>query len=227
MNILVLGKGKTGILVAEIARVRGHKVRAVGSAENAKGEAVSASALADTDVAIDFSTPQAVMPNIEACARAGTPIVIGTTGWYEHIPQVKELAKKYDVGIVFGANFSVGVNIFFEIVKAAAPALNLGYQGQIVERHHAQKKDKPSGTAVALNNVLRDVAGSPVEIDSVREGNIVGEHEIRLESANDVIFLSHSAKSRRGFAEGAVRAAEWIRDKHGFFDFKDIWRELK
>lgn len=227
MKILVLGKGKTGALVAEIARERGHDVRAVGSADNAGGSAVTAQALSNTDVVIDFTTPQAIIPNIEACARSGTSMVVGTTGWYEQMDHVREVVKRYDIGLVFGANFSVGVNLFFDVVKAAAPALNLGFAGQMVERHHAQKKDKPSGTAVAINNILRAGSGVSVEIESVREGSIVGEHELRLESGNDVVLLSHSAKSRRGFAEGAVRAAEWIQSKRGFYDFKDVWRELR
>lgn len=227
MNILVLGRGKTGALVAEVARERGHDVRAAGSDGNAGGAAVTAQALSKTDVVIDFTTPHAIIPNIEACTRAGRRMVVGTTGWYDQIEHVRELVKRHDIGFVFGANFSVGVNLFFDVVRAAAPAMKLGYSGQMVERHHAQKKDKPSGTAVAINNVLREVSGATLEIESVREGNIVGEHEVRLESENDVVFLSHSAKSRRGFAEGAVKAAEWIQSKRGFYDFKDVWHELR
>src|SRR4051812_21764790 len=227
MNILVLGKGKTGALVADIARERGHEVRAVGSAENSGGVAVRPEALSNTDVVIDFTTPHAVLPNIEACARAGANIVVGTTGWYDQMQHVRDTVKRYDTGFVFGANFSVGVNVFFDIARAAAPALTLGYSGQMLERHHAQKKDKPSGTAVAINNVTREASGVALAIESVREGNIVGDHELRLESENDVLFLSHSAKSRRGFAEGAVKAAEWIHNRRGFYDFKDIWRELR
>jgi 4-hydroxy-tetrahydrodipicolinate reductase len=227
MNILVLGKGKTGSLVAEIARERGHDAGAVGSSENASGAAVRADALASIDVVIDFTTPTAIVPNIEACARAGTKIVVGTTGWYEQIEHVRELVQRYDIGFVFGANFSIGVNVLFDMARAAAPALKLGYSGKMMERHHAQKKDKPSGTALAINNVLRDVSGLAVEIESVRETNVVGDHELRFESENDFIVLSHSAKSRRGFAEGAVKAAEWIQSKKGFYDFKDVWRELR
>jgi 4-hydroxy-tetrahydrodipicolinate reductase len=152
---------------------------------------------------------------------------VGTTGWYEHIGNVERWVENSGTGLVFGANFSVGVNLFFEAARAIAPALQLEYVGTIIERHHAQKKDKPSGTAVAINNVIRAASGTSLEIESVREGNIVGDHEVSLESENDVILLSHSAKSRRGFAEGAVKAAEWIQHKKGFYDFKDIWRELR
>jgi 4-hydroxy-tetrahydrodipicolinate reductase len=227
MNILVLGKGKTGALVAEIARERGHGVRAVASADNAGGAAITAQALSNTDVVIDFTTPHTIISNIEACARAGTAMVVGTTGWYDQMDHVREVVKRYDVGFVFGANFSVGVNLFLDVMKAAAPALKLGFSGQMVERHHAEKKDKPSGTAVAINNILREGSGVAVEIESAREGSIVGEHELRLESENDVVLLAHSAKSRRGFAEGAVKAAEWIQNNRGFYDFKDVWRELR
>jgi 4-hydroxy-tetrahydrodipicolinate reductase len=227
MNILVLGKGKTGALVQEIAKERGHNVRAVDEFENVDGAAVTADALAPIDVVIDFTAPKAVVPNIEACARAGTNIVVGTTGWYDQIPHVKEVVQKYDVGFVFGANFSVGVNLLFEAAKAIAPALKVGYSGQMIERHHVTKLDKPSGTAMAINNLLRDGSGKTLDIESVREADVVGDHALKLESANDVILLSHSAKSRRGFAEGAVRAAEWIENRRGFYDFKDVWQELR
>ncbi|HWR16566.1 MAG TPA: dihydrodipicolinate reductase C-terminal domain-containing protein [Terriglobales bacterium] len=227
MNILVLGRGKTGSLVEEIARERGHNVRAVDEFENVGGTAVRPEALSNIDVAIDFTAPSAVLGNIEACVRVGTRMVVGTTGWYEHMQHVRKLVQKYETGFVFGANFSVGVNLFFEIARAVAPALNLGYEGHMIERHHVQKKDAPSGTAVAINNVLKAGSGKVLEIESVREGNIVGDHEIRLDSVNDSLLLSHSAKSRRGFAEGAVKAAEWIHDKRGFYDFKDVWRELR
>jgi len=227
MNILVLGKGKTGALVAEIAQHRGHTVRAVDEFENVDGKALTRDALAKVDVTIDFTTPHAVLENIATCVRNGSTMVVGTTGWYERIPQVRHLVEEAGTGFVFGANFSIGVNIFFDVARAVAPALNLGYTGNIVERHHVTKLDKPSGTAVAINNELNAKSGKSLEIESVREANIVGDHVIRIESENDVIELAHAAKSRRGFAEGAVRAAEWIHGKTGFYDFKDVWRKLK
>jgi 4-hydroxy-tetrahydrodipicolinate reductase len=120
----------------------------------------------------------------------------------------------------------VGVNIFFEAVRAVVPALKHHYHAQIFERHHASKKDAPSGTAATMQNVLQSSSGAEVEIISFREGEVVGMHELVLESAADRIYLCHDAKSRRGFAEGAVRAAEWLNGRKGFFDFKDIWREV-
>jgi len=227
MNILVLGKGKTGSLVAEIAQQRGHMVRAVDEFENVNGSALTRDALKDVDVVIDFTAPHAVLDNIANCVRHGGTMVVGTTGWYDRIPQVRHLVQESGTGFVFGANFSVGVNIFFDIARAVAPALNLGYTGQIIERHHVTKLDKPSGTAIAINNELKAKAGKSLDIESVRAEDIVGDHAIRLESENDVIELAHTAKSRRGFAEGAVRAAEWIDGKTGFYDFKDVWRKLK
>ena len=227
MNILVLGKGKTGSLVAEIAQHRGHMVRAVDEFDNVNGKALTRDALKDVDVVIDFTAPQAVLENIANCVRHGGNMVVGTTGWYDRIPQVRHLVEEAGTGFVFGANFSIGVNLFFDIARAVAPALNLGYTGHIVERHHVTKLDKPSGTAIAIRNELQSKSSKVLEIESVRESDVVGDHSIRLESENDVIELAHSAKSRRGFAEGAVRAAEWIDGKTGFYDFKDVWRKLK
>ena len=124
--------------------------------------------------------------------------------------------------------FSVGVNLFFDVARAAAAALRHDYSGQIFERHHAHKKDAPSGTAIAIQQVIREASGQDeaLEITSFREGDVVGLHEVVLESGHDRIYLCHDAKSRRGFAEGAVRAAEWLQGKKGFYDFKDVWRQL-
>ncbi|MGH9522112.1 MAG: 4-hydroxy-tetrahydrodipicolinate reductase [Terriglobales bacterium] len=227
LKLLVVGRGKTGSLVAEVASARGHSVRAVGSAENAGGKALTPEALADIDVVVDFTTPRAVVENVEACARARKNIVVGTTGWYDEMERVGEMVKKGGIGFVYGANFSIGVNLFFDIARAAAVAFEHGYEGRILERHHVQKKDAPSGTAMALRKVLQEVRAGELLIGSEREGEVVGYHELVLESDADTITLSHNAKSRRGFAEGAVRAAEWIAHRKGFYDFKDVWRSLR
>lgn len=227
MKLLILGKGKTGSLVAEIARERGHNVVAISSKENAGGAALAAPALRGTDVVIDFTTPHAVLGNIEACARAGVNVVVGTTGWYNEIAAVQQLVNQAGIGFVYGANFSIGVNVFFDIAREAAEALRLGYSGHITEKHHIHKKDAPSGTAVAIQRVVEQAGGPKLEISSVREGDIVGTHIIELRSSADVITLSHEAQSRRAFAEGAVRAAEWVKGRKGFYDFKDVFRELE
>ncbi|HXE91000.1 MAG TPA: dihydrodipicolinate reductase C-terminal domain-containing protein [Terriglobales bacterium] len=222
MNLLVLGRGKTGSLVAEVARERGHQVRSLGAAENEAGRALTREGLEGVDVVLDFTTPRAVLANIEACAAAGASMVVGTTGWYDDLPRVRELVERSGVGFLYAANFSVGVNVFFEIARAAAAALRQGYRGGIVERHHAQKKDKPSGTAVKLQKILEDASGAQVEVTSVREGDTVGTHVLLLDSGGDTMMLIHDAKSRRTFAEGAVRAAEWLQGKKGFYEFKQV-----
>lgn len=222
MNLLVLGRGKTGSLIAEVAAARSHKVRAIGGEENAGAVALTKEALAHVDCVIDFTTPTAVIPNIIACTHAGTNMVVGTTGWYDKLPQVKELVQHSNSGFLCGPNFSVGVNVFLDIAAAASDALRLGYTARIVERHHAQKKDAPSGTAATLKQRL---GSEDVEITSIREGDAVGQHVIMLDSPNDTMMLVHDAKSRRGFAEGAVLAAEWLQGKKGFYEFKDVLKD--
>jgi len=226
MRILVLGRGKTCALVAEIARLRGHDVIGIGSAENSNGQALTARFLADSDVVIDFTTPQAVVSNIEACLRCGSPMVVGTTGWYAELPRIRQMVERSRVGFVYGSNFSVGVNLFFEIARSAASLLAREYEGKILERHHVHKKDAPSGTAVMLQHVVHEATGAALPITSEREGEVVGFHSLSFESASDTITLAHDAKSRRGFAEGAVRAAEWLQGRKGFYDFRDIFCDL-
>ena len=221
MNLLVLGKGKTGSLVAEVARERGHQVRALGAEENPSASALTPDSLRGVDVVIDFTTPQAVVPNIEACVKAGASMVVGTTGWQAELPRVKELVERNGIGFLYSPNFSVGVNVLFAIARAAGAALRHGYAGHIVERHHEQKKDKPSGTAAKMKQILDEAGGANLEITSIREGDVVGTHVILLDSANDTMMITHDAKSRRGFAEGAVKAAEWLAGKKGFFEFQD------
>lgn len=226
MKVLLLGAGKTGSLVAEVVRERGHEIQVLRSAENPKGAALNREGLASINVVIDFTTPHCVLEHIEACVKAGANMVVGTTGWYSEIPKVRAAVEAHNSGLIFGSNFSIGVNLFFDLVHAAAPAIEHQYFPQIFERHHVHKKDAPSGTAVTIQRILQENSNTEVEITSFREGEVVGMHEVVLESAADRIYLCHDAKSRRGFAEGAVRAAEWIAGKKGFYDFKDVWREV-
>lgn len=226
MNLLVLGAGKTGSLVADIARDHRHTVRVLRAAENPNGAALTPDNLRDVAVVIDFTSPRAVLANISACIRARKNIVIGTTGWYEHIPAVRAEVEQSGTGLVVGANFSIGVNLFFEVARTSAEALKHNYTGQIFERHHVHKKDAPSGTALGIQKIIREAGGEELEITSFREGEVVGMHEVIFESPADRVYLCHDSKSRRGFAEGAVRAAEWLVGRTGFYDFKDIWRQL-
>ncbi|MGA2978567.1 MAG: dihydrodipicolinate reductase C-terminal domain-containing protein [Terriglobales bacterium] len=226
MNLLILGRGKTGALVAEVARARRHHVRVLSAAENAGASALTPDSLTAIDVVIDFTTPAAAVANAEACIRAKKHLVVGTTGWYDQLPRLREMVLSAKTGFLYGSNFSIGVNLFFEIAATAACALKFDYSGQIFERHHAQKKDAPSGTAVTLQKIVRDSGAQEVEIVSFREGDAVGMHELVFNSAGDRIYLCHDAKSRQGFAEGAVRAAEWLAAKTGFYEFRHVWREL-
>jgi 4-hydroxy-tetrahydrodipicolinate reductase len=230
MNLLILGRGKTGSLVAEVARSRRHHVQVLSSPENSGATALTPESLAVVDAVIDFTTPAAVVANVEACVRARTNIVVGTTGWYDEVPRLREIVLEAKTGLLYGSNFSIGVNLFFEIAATAAAALKYDYSGQIFERHHEQKKDAPSGTAITIQEIVLKsggkVAGKEVEIVSFREGDTVGMHELVFNSTADRIYLCHDSKSRHGFAEGAVRAAEWLAGKTGFYEFRNVWREL-
>jgi 4-hydroxy-tetrahydrodipicolinate reductase len=228
MNLLLLGRGKTGSLVAEVAAERKHRIAIVGAKENPSNAALTAEKLRDIDAVIDFTAPQCVLTNIEACVKAGKNMVVGTTGWHQEIDRVCNLVERHGTGFLYAANFSIGVNLFLDVARTAAAALRHDYSGQIFERHHADKKDAPSGTAITLQDVIREASGKHerLEITSFREGDVIGLHEVVLESPADRIYLCHDAKSRRAFAEGAVRAAEWLAGKKGFYDFKDVWRDL-
>jgi 4-hydroxy-tetrahydrodipicolinate reductase len=228
MTLLILGRGKTGSLVAEVATERRHNIVVTGAKENASTAALTKEKLRHIDVVIDFTTPHCVLANIEACVQAGKNMVVGTTGWYKELDRVRSLVEHHKTGFLYAANFSIGVNLFLDVARAAAAALRHDYSGQIFERHHAHKKDAPSGTAIAIQQVIREASGhnEDLEITSFREGDVIGMHEVVFESPDDRIYLCHDAKSRRGFAEGAVRAAEWLADKKGFYDFRDVWRDL-
>jgi 4-hydroxy-tetrahydrodipicolinate reductase len=158
MNILVLGRGKTGSLVAEVARERRHHVDVLNASDNPKASALTAEKLAPINMVIDFTAPNAVLENVEACIRAKKSIVVGTTGWYAELPRIRPMVEDpgCGIGLLYAANFSVGVNLFFEVARSAAAALQHQYFGQIFERHHAQKIDAPSGTAMALQKVVQE-----------------------------------------------------------------------
>jgi 4-hydroxy-tetrahydrodipicolinate reductase len=226
LRLLVLGPGKTGSLVAKIARERGHQIEIIDVDMNRDAAWLTEENLRDFDVAIDFTSPEAVLGNVAACLRARKAMVVGTTGWYGEMERVRKAVEQAGTGFIFGANFSYGVNLFFQIVQAAAPALMHGYEGHITETHHIHKKDAPSGTAAAMQQVLERASDTRIEISSVREGEVTGIHTLELNSAGDRIVLTHEAKSRRTFAEGAVLAAEWIVGRRGFYDFKDMFGQM-
>jgi 4-hydroxy-tetrahydrodipicolinate reductase len=226
MNLLLLGHGKTGSLVEEVARKRGHRVQVLTRRDNPHASALTPACLQLFDAVVDFTTPKAVLENIEACIRNRTPMVVGTTGWYEHLGAIEQQARSNGAALLYGSNFSIGVNVFFDIAAAAAAGVARGYVPKIVERHHAQKKDAPSGTALSIQRIVKEAANIEPEITSVREGETVGSHVLLLDSSNDTMMLVHDAKNRRGFAEGAVRAAEWLQGKTGLYEFRKMYREL-
>lgn len=225
MLVLVLGKGKTGSLVAEIARERGHGVRALDILENHHASALTAPSLASVDVIIDFTTPEAAVENIRAVLALGCRIVVGTTGWYTHLPELKAIAERRSGGLLYGTNFSIGVQKLFRLTAELAHIE--GYKFSISETHHTSKLDAPSGTAITLKQIIQSQQpGDDVPIESHRVGDANGEHIVTAKSEHDVIELRHDAHSRRGFAIGAVRAAEWLCSKSGVWEFREIFDQL-
>lgn len=225
MLILVLGKGKTGSLVAEVARERGHGVRALDIAENAGASALTAPNLAGVDVVVDFTAPEAAVENMRAVLSLGGRIVVGTTGWYAHLAGMKALALKRGGGLLYGTNFSIGVQKLFRLTAELA-RLD-GYSFSIDETHHTSKLDAPSGTALTLKEIVQSVRpGANVPIESHRVGDAKGEHIVRAKSDVDELEIRHDASSRRGFALGAVRGAEWLSGKSGAWEFREIFDQL-
>ncbi len=224
MLILVLGKGKTGSLVAEVARERGHGVRALDINDNSHASALTAPNLAGVDVVIDFTAPEAAVENIRAVLALGGHIVVGTTGWYSHLPELKSKAQKRGA-LLYGTNFSIGVQKLFQLTAELAKLE--GYKFSIDETHHVTKLDAPSGTAITLKEIILGVRpGIDVPIESHRVGDAKGEHVVRAVSDCDELELRHDAHSRRGFALGAVRGAEWLAGKSGAWEFREIFGQL-
>jgi 4-hydroxy-tetrahydrodipicolinate reductase len=225
MLLLILGKGKTGSLVAEVARERGHGVRALDIHENQQASALTAPNLAGVDVVIDFTAPEAAIENIRAVLALGCRIVVGTTGWYGHLSEMKALALKRGGALLYGTNFSIGVQKLFRLT-AELTKLD-GYKFAISETHHTSKLDAPSGTAITLREIIQTTRpGAEVPIESHRVGDAKGEHIVFATSEHDELVLRHDAFSRRGFALGAVRAAEWVADKAGAWEFREIFDQL-
>lgn len=226
MLFLVLGRGKTGSLVAEVAHDHGHSVRVVGEEENRNASALTAPFLAQFDVVIDFTTPEAAVSNLRACLANGARVVVGTTGWYDRVDDMRDLAKRKGAALVYGTNFSISVQALLRMAREMAMTLP-HCEFSITETHHATKKDAPSGTALTIKQVLEEANPAlKVEIVSKREGDAAGIHEVEARSAYDRIELRHEAFSRRPFAEGAIRAAEWIADKTGVWEFCEIASQL-
>jgi len=227
MLFLILGKGKTGSLVAEEAHQRGHGVRALEIHENRGASALTAPTLAGVDVVIDFTNPESAVENMRAVLALGCRIVVGTTGWYAHLDAMKELAGRRGGSLLYGTNFSIGVQKLFRLTAEVA-ALD-GYAFSIAETHHESKLDAPSGTALTLKEIIQSVRpDAEVPVTSHRIGDAKGEHVVTAKSEVDVLELRHDAFSRRGFALGAVRGAEWLahQNKPGVWNFREIFDRL-
>jgi 4-hydroxy-tetrahydrodipicolinate reductase len=224
MQFLVLGKGKTGSLVADVARERGHAVRSLDINDNRDASALTAARLKGVDVVIDFTAPEAAVQNMTAVLALGGRIVVGTTGWYAHLDEMKSLAQKSGA-LLYGTNFSMGVQKLFRLTAGLAKLE--GYSFSIVETHHTSKLDAPSGTAITLREIIQAARpGISVEITSHRVGDAKGEHVVTASSEVDTLELRHEIHSRRGLALGAVRGAEWIAGKSGAWDFREICDQL-
>lgn len=225
MLFLILGKGKTGSLVADVARERGHGVRAFDINENPHASALTAPTLASVDVVIDFTTPEAAVENMRAVLALGCRIVVGTTGWYAQLAEMKAIAHRRGGGLLYGTNFSMSVQKLFRLTAELAKLD--GYSFAITETHHSSKVDAPSGTAFTLKEIINSFKpGIDIPITSHRIGDAKGEHVVTATSEHDVLELRHDTYSRRGFAIGAVRGAEWIAGKSGAWEFREIFDQL-
>ncbi len=226
MNIAIIGYGKMGKMVEQAARTRGHEVMAKFDIDNnASGAGLTRESLAGVDCAIDFSIPDAVLPNIQKLMELGVPTVVGATGWYEQMDAVKQLVADHQGSLVWGANFSIGMNLFFKTIRYASElfARFEQYDPFLVEQHHKFKLDAPSGTALVLERLMRESYGkrTPQSL-SIRAGHAPGMHEVGFDSEADHLSFSHTARSRQGFASGAVIAAELLQGRKGCFEFPEL-----
>jgi 4-hydroxy-tetrahydrodipicolinate reductase len=230
LGLAIVGCGKMGKLIEQLAPEYGCEVRTrFSGSDNAGGKALSHETLRGVDVAIEFTTPGAALDNVRRLATLAMNCVVGTTGWYEHLPEAREAVLKSRTGLVWAPNFSVGVNLFMQAVAqtAALFAKHPEYEAWGWEIHHSAKKDAMSGT---LKKLAEEIGAAgytrPVSLSASRAGAIPGTHEIGFDSVSDTITLRHTARSREGFARGALQAARWIAGKQGFFEFKEILGEL-
>jgi 4-hydroxy-tetrahydrodipicolinate reductase len=224
-KLALIGLGKMGRALAQLAPERGWDVVAkIDSAENRDARGVTLESLGGADVAIEFTTPHAAPANVRAAVAAGCPIVVGTTGWSDELASVSEFVVARKGALLSAANFSLGVNAFEQIVALASRLLSGvgGFDVHLVETHHAAKKDAPSGTAIMLRRAAAPAWTREIPITSVRTGSIPGTHELIFDAPFETVTLTHTARDRRVFAEGALVAAEWLIGRHGVFTMQDI-----
>lgn len=229
MKLALIGYGAMGQLVASLARAQGDEIGAtLTSRDAARSIDEMAALLQDHHAAIDFSVGTAVARNAEGCARAGVALVEGTTGWKENEADVRDIVKEHDGAIVYGANFSIGVNVFYRIVSQAAKLMSGldQYEAFIEEEHHSRKRDAPSGTALKLRDLMAEHIKVEIPIAATRAGHIPGTHRVGFDSAADQVTLTHMARSREGFAAGALLAARWIVGRKGTYEFGNVIDEI-
>ena len=229
MKLALIGYGVMGRLIDSCASQAGHQVIARMDLQEASLKVDAfAELLVGSDVVIDFSIGPAVRRNVTACMQAGLPLVEGATGWTEQLPEVKQLVAEFQGSMIYGANFSIGVNLFYRIAACAADLFSgvPSYAPFIEEAHHARKRDAPSGTARKLHEILSARMTVGIPVSSTRAGYIPGTHRVGFDSAGDQIVLKHTVRSREGFAAGALAAASWIKERKGFYEFSDVLDDI-
>lgn len=222
--IAVIGDGKMGRTIAQMIQERGwHLTAMLGSEHNKGGAGITRRALGDPDVAIEFTEPGAAVANIMACIHEGVPVVVGTTGWYDSLAAITATANEEGASLLWAPNFSAGVTLFVELAREAAAIMSKSdFSAAMVETHHSAKKDKPSGTALAIVRAMEEPLGKQIPVTSVRTGSVPGTHELIFDSQFEQIVMRHEARDRRVFADGALRAAIWLKGRKGVFTMRDV-----
>ena len=246
MKIAIIGYGKMGQITEQLAIENGHDVVSTIDPEirTAKFKELNKDNLCGADVVIDFTVPAIVLENIDSYIKYGINSVIGTTGWYDYLEEVKEKVEESKIGLIWSGNFSIGVNLFFRIIKESSSLIKkfTSYDVMGYEIHHNRKKDSPSGTMNMIGKILLDnleskkkivteklsrkISEEEIHLASIRGGSVPGTHLIAFDSEDDTIELKHTVRSRKGLAAGALKAAEWIKDKKGFYNIEDMMNEI-
>jgi len=226
VRLALLGYGKMGKVIAQLAPARGCSVNLLMDIdENRDGAGITREKFQAIDACLDFTTPEAAVENVRRVAAVGCNLVVGTTGWHNRLDEVRRIIETSGVGMVYAANFSIGVLLFYRVAEALAKefARFPMYEPYITEAHHHFKKDAPSGTALELKKQIQaELAGREIAVSSVRAGYIPGTHELGFDSEADTVILRHTARGRQGFAEGALLAARWVVGKKGLFSFSEV-----
>ncbi|MCF7858439.1 MAG: 4-hydroxy-tetrahydrodipicolinate reductase [Candidatus Cloacimonetes bacterium] len=242
LKIAIIGYGQMGKLVEKLASQ--NKFEIVAKIDPLLGTEINDQTVAKADVCIEFSTPTAAPENLKKLIKLGKNVVTGTTGWHEDLPVIEKLVESNATGLIYGSNFSIGMNLFFSLIDSAAKLMNKAkdYDLYGLEMHHNKKQDSPSGTAKVLSDIIlqnidrknisqfekldRKIKANEFHFASIRSGDIPGLHLIGFDAAEDTIELKHNAKNRNGLALGAIKAAEWINQKTGIYNFKDIYEQI-